>query len=77
VVIIIKFDFKGNLVSLEKQLCRVYDHTIDWATTVALDPETFADSFEYDAMNRLTRHTKPDATVEPTPPGTSTRNYCY
>jgi RHS repeat-associated protein len=58
------YDFKGNLLSLAKQLCRNYKQTIDWNRTPAMEQETFVQSFTYDAMNRPTKITKPDNTVE-------------
>lgn len=58
------YDFKGNLLSLNQQLCQVYSGTIDWNSNPSLESETFTESFEYDAMNRLTQHTKADTTVE-------------
>jgi RHS repeat-associated protein len=58
------YDFKGNLLSLSKQLCSDYQNTIDWDNSPAIETETFAQSFVYDAMNRPTNHTKPDSTVE-------------
>ena len=58
------YDFKGNVLSLAKQLCRNYKQTIDWNRTPAMEQETFVQSFTYDAMNRPTKITKPDNTVE-------------
>ena len=59
-----KFDFKGNLIIMIKSFSTVYNATIDWNLPSASPIETFESDFEYDAMNRLIRHTKPDLTIE-------------
>ena len=58
------FDFKGNLLTTSRKLCQDYDITIDWSSYTSLENENFQNSFKFDAMNRLTMQTKPDATVE-------------
>jgi YD repeat-containing protein len=57
------YNFKGNLLSLAKQLCHDYKQTIDWNSSPALETEIFAQSFTYDAMNRPINITKPDNSV--------------
>ncbi len=47
-----------------KSFSTVYNATIDWNLPSASPIETFESDFEYDAMNRLIRHTKPDLTIE-------------
>ena len=47
---LVAYDFKGNLLSLTKQLCTDYQNTIDWDNSPALEQETFDQSFTYDAM---------------------------
>ena len=42
--------FKGNLLSLTKQLCTDYQNTIEWDNSPGLETETFIQSFAYDAM---------------------------
>ncbi|NCU35448.1 toxin [Candidatus Falkowbacteria bacterium] len=54
------YDFKGNLLSLMKQLCQDYKQTIDWNRSPALETETFAQTFSYDAMNRPINISHPD-----------------
>ena len=58
------YDFKGNLLSLTKQLCQDYKNVINWDNSPTLEQETFDQSFTYDAMNRLVEITKPDNSVE-------------
>ena len=43
-------DFKGNVLSLTKQLCQDYKQTIDWNRSPALETETSVQSFTYEAM---------------------------
>ncbi|HMQ89417.1 MAG TPA: SpvB/TcaC N-terminal domain-containing protein, partial [Flavilitoribacter sp.] len=53
------FDFKGNILTVKRQLAAAYDaEIIDWsdgAPTNRLDRETFTQSTEYDALNRMQR----------------------
>jgi RHS repeat-associated protein len=58
------FDFKGNLLEVDKRLTEVYDEIIDWNSSPSVQNETFTSSFEYDAMNRMTQQVKPDGTAE-------------
>ena len=58
------YDFKGNVLSLEKQLCQDYQNVIDWDNSPTLETETFDQEFTYDAMNRPNEITKPDSSVE-------------
>ena len=58
------YDFKGNVLSLAKQLCQDYKQTIDWNGSPVLETETFEQTFSYDAMNRPINITKLDTTVE-------------
>ncbi len=54
------YDFKGNLLSLTKQLCSDYQNTINWDNFPNLEADVFAQSFTYDALNRPVEITKPD-----------------
>lgn len=70
-----QYDFKGNLLSSSRQLAVTYKQTPDWsplagltnATAIAtaaaslLEAETFTTSMAYDALNRVTSQTTPDA----------------
>lgn len=57
------YDFKGNLVSTQRQLAVDYQSPPDWAGTVALEPHTYASRTAYDALNRPITLTTPDSTV--------------
>ena len=48
-----KYDFKGNLLRGMRQLAADYKSIPDWAGAVALEPEVFASSTTYDALNRV------------------------
>ncbi len=72
-----QYDFKGNLLSSNRQLAREYRQQVDWlplasltnpqdiATAAAplLETETFTSSTTYDALNRPTSLTMPDQSV--------------
>ncbi len=58
-----EYDFKGNHVSLTKQMCTDYQNTIDWDNSPILETETFDQEFTYDAMNRLKYLTQPDSSI--------------
>jgi RHS repeat-associated protein len=65
VVTNIGFDFKGNLLSSQRQFLQnysAYTQTIDWSSPPALD-ETYVTSTSYDALNRPTSITTPDTSV--------------
>jgi RHS repeat-associated protein len=65
VVTNIGFDFKGNLVSSQRQLLQSYSgytQAIDWSNPPALN-ETYVTSAAYDALNRPISQTTPDGTV--------------
>src|SRR5262249_7849776 len=69
------FDFKGNLLASRRRLARAYHAQADWTALSALtDPaaiaaaaealletEVFASQIAYDALNRPTSLTTPDA----------------
>ena len=46
------YDFKGNLLRGNRQLASDYKGVSDWSGDVALEPEVFASSTTYDALNR-------------------------
>lgn len=68
------FDFKGNLLASERQLATTYQTSPDWspldgisdvaallaAAASELEPESYSQSTEYDALNRPTTVKKPD-----------------
>ncbi len=58
-----EYDFKGNLLRGSRQLAVEYQSTLDWLGDVALEPDVYASSATYDALNRPTTRTTPDASV--------------
>jgi RHS repeat-associated protein len=60
------YDFKGNLLRSTRQLVGDYKNTPDWSQNPALEPEIFATSTTYDALNRPVRLVSPHtATMRP------------
>ena len=54
------YDFKGNALSISRQLAVDYKTTPDWSTTVALEAEVFTTRTSFDALNRPVTQTTPD-----------------
>jgi len=60
-----EFDFNGNALNVTRRLANDYDQDTDWRTVLQLPldqepvnllmPETFTQTTEYDALNRMTR----------------------
>jgi RHS repeat-associated protein len=60
------YDFKGNLLNSLRSFTQNYKDVVDWSIAgpdSLLESETFASIFEYDAVNRVTRHTTPDKSI--------------
>jgi len=60
------FDFKGSPLSTTKTFAWNYKDVVDWSGAnpdALLESETFVSSFEYDALNRITRQTAPDGSM--------------
>jgi RHS repeat-associated protein len=57
------YDFKGNLLRSSRQLASDYKKTPDWSAAVAMDPNLYASSTTFDALNRPVTLTMPDASV--------------
>ncbi|HEY6186457.1 MAG TPA: RHS repeat-associated core domain-containing protein [Pyrinomonadaceae bacterium] len=57
------YDFKGNSLSQSRQLCVAYETEPDWSaqSPPALENDIFTTSIAYDALNRVTSLTTPDA----------------
>lgn len=55
-VVTTKYDFKGNVVTTERQLAQEYKLDIDWSSTTppALEREKFINRTSFDAVNRPT-----------------------
>ena len=60
VISTVEYDFKGNLLRGTRQLAADYKGIPDWAATVDLEPEVFANSTTYDALNRPISLVSPD-----------------
>lgn len=58
-----RYDFRGNLLHSSRQLAAEYKQTLDWSGTVPLEPQSYASSTTYDALNRPTSMTTPDQSV--------------
>jgi RHS repeat-associated protein len=58
-----EYDFKGNLLRSTRQLVQDYKTPPDWTGNPVLEPEIFASSTIYDALNRAMTMTTPDASV--------------
>lgn len=54
------FDFKDNALRVSRQLPQIYNQTIDWNQSIALETDVFETSSLYDALNRPTLTTLPD-----------------
>jgi RHS repeat-associated protein len=60
------FDFKGSPLGTTKTFARNYKDVVDWGVAnpdALLESESFASSFEYDALKRITRQTAPDGSI--------------
>lgn len=57
------YDFKGNLVQVQRQLVQDYAALVDWANPPALDAEQFVRRVRFDALERETEVVTPDGSV--------------
>jgi RHS repeat-associated protein len=57
------YDFKGNLLTSQRQLVMEYKSTLNWSTVPALDPQVFTSHMTYDALNRPISVTSPDGSI--------------
>ncbi len=57
------YDFKGNLLQIQRQLARNYKATLDWSADPILETEKFTGSTTYDALNRPMTAVSPDGSV--------------
>jgi RHS repeat-associated protein len=56
-------DFKGNIVSANRQMLQDYTGNVDWALAPLLDTEIFPSASTYDALSRPVTVTTPDGSV--------------
>ena len=59
----VDFDFKGNLLSSQRQFAQEYKLILDWSTDISLEAHTYSASTAYDAINRPTVLTSPDGSI--------------
>ena len=59
------YDFKGNLLTSQRQLAREYRIALDWSAAVppALETDIYTSGTRFDALNRPTELTTPDGSV--------------
>lgn len=57
------YDFKGNLLLSQRQLCSDYKTTIDWSSAPPLDAQVFVNRTRYDALNRPVSVEAPDQSI--------------
>jgi RHS repeat-associated protein len=57
------YDFKGNLLGATRQLAQEYRDMVDWSVDQSLEPQSFAVSSTYDALNRVVASTSADGSV--------------
>jgi RHS repeat-associated protein len=62
-----QYDFKGNLLSISRQLLLDHqDSEVNWSNSPLLEPTVFTGTTTYDALNRTVSSTTPDqSTVHP------------
>ena len=59
VVTSLEYDFKGNLLSSQRQLLQDYKNQVDWTASPSMEPELFTSSTRYDALNRAVQIVAP------------------
>jgi RHS repeat-associated protein len=58
-----EYDFKGNLLRSTRRLAVDFQNTLDWSQPQLLDSHLFTSSTAYDALERPTSLTLPDASI--------------
>jgi RHS repeat-associated protein len=58
-----EYDFKGNVLTSQRRLALEYKKVIDWSVEVPLEPELYASSTRFDALNRPISVIAPDNSV--------------
>ncbi|MCG6881795.1 MAG: insecticidal toxin complex protein, partial [Deltaproteobacteria bacterium] len=59
----VAMDFKGNVISGEKQLLQDYSAEVDWGQNPSLESDIFTTHSKFDALNRVTESTMPAVTI--------------
>ncbi len=59
VVTSLEFDFKGNLLSGQRELLRDYDVQVDWSQSPPREQELFTGRTRFDALNRVVQSITP------------------
>lgn len=62
-IVHLAYDFKGNLLSTQRQLAKEYKQTRDWSRTVPLEAAVYTSHSRFDALNRPIELTAPDQSV--------------
>jgi RHS repeat-associated protein len=57
------FDFKGNASSASRLLASNYRDTLNWSTSVDLEPSLLTSMYTYDALNRVVKSIATDAST--------------
>jgi RHS repeat-associated protein len=60
IVTIERYDFKGNTLASTRRLAAGFRELVDWSTNPSLEAESYTQTFEYDALNRVTARIAPD-----------------
>ena len=55
-----EYDFKGNLITSERQLAKEFRKVVDVSEGIELEPEIYVNHVTYDALNRQTSMTLPN-----------------
>ncbi len=58
-----EYDFKGNVLTGDRQLAADYKNTPDWSGTVALEAEVLTTRTTFDALDRPVTQTTPDNSI--------------
>lgn len=58
-----EYDFKGNLLRSRRELAADYKTTLNWASEVLLEAESYETRTRYDALNRAIEITAPDSSL--------------
>jgi RHS repeat-associated protein len=57
------YDFKGNLWRTQRELAGDYRNTLDWSSSIVLEPTPYSTSSTYDALNRPKTRVTHDKTI--------------